>query len=377
MNQLQNQSLLSGRNDNGSAKTSSYNALGGSQGYDEERTTEEESPSVGFTDGFSTWSDSLQAFHQAIFHVILYIGIGVVFYSFIRDTKLTVIDSVYFSVAIFTTVGYGDISADSTNAGMIFTIFFALYGIIILGIFLGILGNIAVERQERLNEEVKKRTSDAYLNSLSQGRPQPDHDQEQIEESIEDTDYSFLSELYKIGKEQRMNIVVLTAFAIPVIILEKWSIVKGIYWLVITSTTIGLGDEYPEHEWSKFVCIFYVPLAVAFGGAFLGNIATSYVDKRNDAMEAQFLNRALNESALEKMDTNDDNTVTKDEFLVYMLKTLAKVEQSDIDKILELFDKLDKDNSGSLTRDDIQFIPNQTAKFHYKSTRNLTSKRPY
>jgi Ca2+-binding EF-hand superfamily protein len=59
------------------------------------------------------------------------------------------------------------------------------------------------------------------------------------------------------------------------------------------------------------------------------------------------------------------------------LKTLAKVEQSDIDKILELFDKLDKDNSGSLTRDDIQFIPNQTAKFHYKSTRNLTSKRPY
>jgi potassium channel subfamily K len=377
MNQLQNQSLLSGRNDNGSAKTSSYNALGGSQGYDEERTTEEESPSVGFTDGFSTWSDSLQAFHQAIFHVILYIGIGVVFYSFILDTKLTVIDSVYFSVAIFTTVGYGDISADSTNAGMIFTIFFALYGIIILGIFLGILGNIAVERQERLNEEVKKRTSDAYLNSLSQGRPQPDHDQEQIEESIEDTDYSFLSELYKIGKEQRMNIVVLTAFAIPVIILEKWSIVKGIYWLVITSTTIGLGDEYPEHEWSKFVCIFYVPLAVAFGGAFLGNIATSYVDKRNDAMEAQFLNRALNESALEKMDTNDDNTVTKDEFLVYMLKTLAKVEQSDIDKILELFDKLDKDNSGSLTRDDIQFIPNQTAKFHYKSTRNLTSKRPY
>ena len=144
MNQLQNQSLLSGRNDNGSAKTSSYNALGGSQGYDEERTTEEESPSVGFTDGFSTWSDSLQAFHQAIFHVILYIGIGVVFYFFILDTKLTVIDSVYFSVAIFTTVGYGDISADSTNAGMIFTIFFALYGIIILGIFLGILGNIAV-----------------------------------------------------------------------------------------------------------------------------------------------------------------------------------------------------------------------------------------
>ena len=375
MNQSQNQSLLTDSTGNGSAKTSGYNALGGSQGYDEERTVEEGSPSAGFTDGFSTWSDSLQAFHQAIFHIILYIGIGIFFYSFILDTKLTVIDSVYFSVAIFTTVGYGDISADSTNAGMIFTIFFALYGIIILGIFLGILGNMAVERQERLNEEVKKRASDAYLNTLSQGRPHPDHDEEQKEESVEGANYSFLSELYRIIKEQRVNIMVLAALAIPVIILEKWSIVKGIYWLVITSTTIGLGDEYPKHEWSKFVCIFYIPLAVAFGGAFLGNIATSYVDKRNDAMEAQFLNRALNESALEKMDTNHDNKVTKDEFLVYMLKTLAKVEQSDIDKILGLFDKLDKTKSGSLTREDIQFIPNQTAKLHYKSTRNLTSKR--
>ena len=178
MNQSQNQSLLTDSTGNGSAKTSGYNALGGSQGYDEERTVEEGSPSAGFTDGFSTWSDSLQAFHQAIFHIILYIGIGIFFYSFILDTKLTMIDSVYFSVAIFTTVGYGDISADSTNAGMMFTIFFALYGIIILGIFLGILGNMAVERQERLNEEVKKRASDAYLNTLSQGRPDPDHDEE-------------------------------------------------------------------------------------------------------------------------------------------------------------------------------------------------------
>ena len=95
--------------------------------------------------------------------------------------------------------------------------------------------------------------------------------------------------------------------------------------------------------------------------------ATCYVDKRNDAMEAQFLNRALNESALEKMDSNHDDKVTKDEFLVYMLKTLAKVDPSDIDKILELFHKLDKDKTGPLTKADIRFIPVKTAKLHRES----------
>ena len=354
MNQPQDQPLLVDR-------TPSYN---GSQPSDEESNS-----SDGFEDGFSTWSDSMQAFHQAIFHGIIYILLGVVFYSFILSTKFTVIESIYFSVCIFTTVGYGDISPDSTAAGMAFTIFFALYGIIILGIFLGILGDMAVERQQKLNQEIAKYASTRYLNTLTNATVVD------AEEVTEDSGRPFLYDILGIVKEQRMNIVILIILATPVFILEKWSFERGIYWFVITATTVGLGDEYPEHEWSKFICIFYVPLAVAFGGSFLGQIATAYVDKRNDEMEAQFLGRALNESALEKMDSNRDHIVTKDEFLIYMLKTLDKVEQDDIDKILELFDKLDKDSSGSLTKEDIQFIPDQTAKLHYSKSQNRTNRR--
>jgi len=356
MDQSQNTSLLTDRKGDGSAKISSYNALREKKRYDEERITDEES-SIGFADGINDWADSWQAFHQAIIHFIVYMGAGIVFYSFILDTKWTVIDSVYFSVAVFTTVGYGDISPDSTVAGMVFTIFFALYGIIILGIFFGVLVGMAVKRHERRCKEIVNRTSDAYLDTLIAKPPDMN-----AEESTENVDHSFLHDVYKNVKEQRVVIVVLIVLFMPVIILEKWSIVQGLYWLIITSTTIGLGDEHPEHQWSKCICIFFIPLAVGFGGAFIGSIATSYMDHQNDAIEAQFMKRVLNTSALEKMDTNGDDTVSKDEFLVYMLKTLGKVEQCDIDKVLELFKSLDRDNSGELTEQDIGFIPNENAK---------------
>jgi len=366
----ESQSPLLDHGSNGNGEVTFYDALEGGQGNDEEPTEEEPDSSGGLADGFSTWSDSLQAFHQAIFHGILYMTIGIVFYSFILETKLTVVESAYFSVAIFTTVGYGDISPEATNAGMIFTMFFALYGIIILGIFLGILGDMAVERQERLQEEVMKTASSAYLDTML-----ADHSHVHTDESKEEDENSFISDIFHIVNEQRTNIAVLIVLAIPVMLIEKFSFVEGMYWLVITGTTIGLGDKHPEHEWSKFICIFYVPLAVAFGGSFLGQIATTYVDKRNDALEAQFLSRALTESALEKMDANNDNTVTKDEFLVYMLKTLDKVEQDDIDKILALFEKLDKDKSGSLTVEDIEFIPKHTAKLKNKNVQKAPQKK--
>jgi len=338
---------------------------------DEEQplTSAETSSSAGFADGFSSWSDSMQAFHQAIFHGILYVLLGVLFYSFILETKFTVIESIYFSVCVFTTVGYGDLSPDASVAGMGFTIVYALYGIIILGIFLGILGDMAVERQQKLNKEFTKNASTKYLNTIVSNPSDVSAD-----DPTEDADQSFFLDIIAILKKQWMGIVILLALAMPVFILENWGLERGIYWLMITATTVGLGDEYPEHELSKFICIFYVPLVVAFGGTFLGQVATAYVDKRNDAMEAQFLKRALNESALDKMDTNHDDRVTKDEFLVYMLKTLDKVEQDEIETILKLFEKLDKDGSGALTRNDIEFIPRQTAEYHSRKYKGKASK---
>jgi len=57
---------------------------------------------------------------------------------------------------------------------------------------------------------------------------------------------------------------------------------------------------------------------------------------------------------LEIMDTNKDGHVSKAEFLVYMLTALQRVGQKDIQELLELFDRLDKDRTGVLHKADLE-----------------------
>eukprot|EP00536_Pseudo-nitzschia_multiseries_P000123 jgi/Psemu1/177967/e_gw1.3.68.1 len=317
--------------------------------------------SLGLTDGFETWSDSSNAFKQAVFHAGVYVTIGIVAYSFLLDTKWPLIDSVYFSVVIFTTVGYGDLSPASSNAGMIFTLFFAFYGITILGIFLGILGDMYLERQQVFVEAALKQTRAAYLAQIAEDLKKPDGaDEDDAPEESEESDQFISLAVLSFVKEQMGNIIILTIILVPIVVLEGWSPVKGLYWMVVTGTTVGLGDEYPTSDWSKAICILYIPLLVVFAGNFLGRMASVYVDKRNGAIEAKFFERAMRESDLEKMDTNKDNRVSKDEFLVYMLTTMQKVEKDDIDEIFELFNKFDKDRSGVLTANDLRVISERT-----------------
>ena len=70
-----------------------------------------------FSDGYNAWGSSggsgglvMMAFQEGIIHIIIYMSIGIIGYSFLLNTKWSIIDSMYFSTVIFTTVGYGDIT---------------------------------------------------------------------------------------------------------------------------------------------------------------------------------------------------------------------------------------------------------------------------
>lgn len=56
------------------------------------------------TDVYKTWGESVDAFHYCIFHVLLYVTLAIVGYSFIFE-DWPIVDSLYFAVVIFTTVG--------------------------------------------------------------------------------------------------------------------------------------------------------------------------------------------------------------------------------------------------------------------------------
>lgn len=54
------------------------------------------------------------------------------------------------------------------------------------------------------------------------------------------------------------------------------------------------------------------------------------------------------------MDSDGNGKVSKLEYLSYMLVKLNKADQDDIDGILAQFQKLDKDGSGELDKEDLE-----------------------
>ena len=91
------------------------------------------------TSGFVDFASTPRAFQFCFVTILTYLAVSVIFFSFIFQKDWTVIDSLYFAVVTFTSVGYGDIVPD-TNGGKIFTIFFVLFGAVIVGVTVGILG---------------------------------------------------------------------------------------------------------------------------------------------------------------------------------------------------------------------------------------------
>ena len=96
---------------------------------------------------------------QALFFLVLVTLVsGAVFYRQVEGWSL--LDSLYFSVATLTTVGYGDLSP-STAAGKIFTIFYIFIG---LGIILGFVNAVAersIQQRGGIRRLLKRRAKEA------------------------------------------------------------------------------------------------------------------------------------------------------------------------------------------------------------------------
>ncbi len=73
------------------------------------------------------------------------LGIGVTFYYIVE--KLSFVDALYFSVITLTTVGYGDISPETT-IGKLFTIGYVIAGIAILAAFINLLLKRAIVHRQ-------------------------------------------------------------------------------------------------------------------------------------------------------------------------------------------------------------------------------------
>jgi hypothetical protein len=202
----------------------------------EDQAIPDMSAELGLTASYTAWMDSEGAYNQVLLAVVLFFAVAVIGFSYVFESW-AVTDSIYFAVVIFTTVGtyaihhqpevilalthvkifpgYGDMSP-TNDLSRLFTMLVALFGIVILGVFLGMVGEDILDGQR---ERVEARLRNAQTKVMEQF-------------SEEDTaapppERTFLHDACDICIKQFPAILVLCVFGAPVIYLEGWDIITG------------------------------------------------------------------------------------------------------------------------------------------------------
>lgn len=301
-------------------------------------------------------------------YMSLYMLLSVVAYSFVFE-KWSIVNSLYFATTVFTSVGYGDL-CPQTKGGKLFTVFFALYGISILGIALGFVGRNLVEAEAGAVEAAEQRIVDALrgrfhrhndtnaatgTDTTTNGFTIPG-DNATIPHVRPAQKPTFITVLRHLVLTQAPNILLIIVLAGIMGRHEGWGWWKSVYYAFITTTTVGLGDVAPASQAARLFAVFFIPLSVAILGEILSIVGGFLITNAAHKAEHDFLSRDMTFEDLKTMDDNNDGQVSEVEFLSHMLVSMDKCDIELIDELRELFLQLDAQGNGVLEPRDLELL---------------------
>ena len=281
--------------------------------------------------------------------IIAYMLTGVLAFSRVFE-RWPIIDSLYFSVVTFTTVGYGDL-CPSTDAGKLFTIFYSFAGISIIGALLGIVGGSIIEAERaairktraaaraaimELFDPKKKRRKAKAGNSEEESSAESrvtsalsgDGSSSSSSSSSSSNDGGGLgtlrgifSNLFSLRKRRdgsksllrnAFDIITDTYYIfVPFLAMaavigkkEGWNSITSAYYAMATASTVGYGDVSASSPQMRLLSILFIPLAVISLGEILGRIAGFFIRKNTTQAEQEFMSRRMTLDDLDAMDTD-------------------------------------------------------------------------
>jgi potassium channel subfamily K len=305
-------------------------------------------------------SDSLRSNLVALGLVLSYVAVSILVFHFTEDWS--VVDCVYYAMVIVTTVGYGDV-VPVTTAGKAFTIFFAFYGIVTIGVALGQLASWFLQRQRHVTKMATQKlmsnvenaaaisneakTLEDKMGSHVRKRDKAKTSWKRFQSSLPGWARKIFSDSNRALFHAAVPIFASILAGLIVGVIEGWPALDCFYYTLITITTVGFGDFSPKSEGARIFAIFYLPLAVVTVAHGIGSIL-------NELSARSVMKTKISMKELLDMDADGDGKVSQLEYLSYMLVKLNKADQDDIDGIIAQFHKLDRDGSGELDRDDLE-----------------------
>eukprot|EP00249_Psilotum_nudum_P013667 c24449_g1_i1 orf=620-2134(+) len=272
---------------------------------------------------------------QAFVGLMIYLVVGVLIYVWWKEDfsghhTSGFIDALYFCIVTMCTIGYGDITP-ATPAAKLFACCFVLVGFGFIDILLTGVVSYILDKQETV------------LLGVAAGQ------------------HHGIAEHYLVDvKKGRMRIRMKVALAFSAVIssvgigtiamhsLESLTWVDCLYLSCMSVTTVGYGDRAFKTPLGRiFASIWLLVSTLAVARAFL-YLAEARMDKRHRLMARLVLEKDMTVGDLVAADLDNDNCVSKSDFVVYKLKQMGKLEEKDILEVCRQFSRLDTDNSGKI-----------------------------
>jgi len=278
-------------------------------------------------DDIPSFAVTLEVYGPVI--LLAFLFVGAIFYTILEDWSFT--DAFYFCAVSLATVGYGDLTPDTTTM-KIFTILYIYIGIAFVASALGQLVGRTVSYRFAKNR-------DGFSEDVEGSVPRkPFFTRNQWE--------CILSWLI---------IVLLGALGTVVYAMnEGMSSVDAVYFSMITLASVGYGDIDITKNSTKIFDIFYILLGVPLMGMAVLKFAEVWARIERQRSIDRFVKQGVTLEVIEAMDDDKSGEVERAEFLAYMLVHMGKVQVSDIHQINQLFNKLDIDGGGTLDINDLK-----------------------
>jgi potassium channel subfamily K len=261
------------------------------------------------------------------------------------------LDCVYFAVVVVSTVGYGDLLPASA-AAKLYTTVYVLFGAAIAAMaILQVVNHIRVYimTHPQFGED----------NSLF-----PDKEHLQRRRRIDFAE-----------KTLGVALFLLVGTVVNALMKDwgddkdsRW--INGLYYSVITLTTVGFGDIYPltptEKVWQIAVMIVGIPVFGACLAAFSAllfeevqeeltlKLVRGGFSKEKLSRFERFTKELEEHGAGDGVGAGNDGVITRFEFLAFVLVENGIVQLKHITEAMRNFDELDTDKGGNITYQDLE-----------------------